>query len=76
MYIYTSRALINESILIQAGSRALIESSWVYISFHRLIIEPNFVFTSSSFNNQFEYESSLFKPILSKLTSSPARLHH
>jgi len=33
------------------------------------------VFTSSSFNNRFEHESSLFEPISSKLTSSSARLH-
>jgi hypothetical protein len=33
------------------------------------------VFTSSSFNNRFEHESSLFEPISSKLTSSLARLH-
>jgi hypothetical protein len=42
IYIYTSRALINESILIRAGSRALIESSRVYTSLHRLIIEFDF----------------------------------
>jgi len=39
IYIYTSRALINESILIRAGSRALVESNRVYTSLHRLIIE-------------------------------------
>jgi hypothetical protein len=33
------------------------------------------VFTSSSFNNRFEHESSLFEPITSKLTSSSACLH-
>jgi tRNA C32,U32 (ribose-2'-O)-methylase TrmJ len=75
IYTYTSRALINESILIRAGSRVLIESSRVYTSLHRLIIEFDFVFTSSSFNNRFEYESSLSEPISSKLTSSSARLH-
>jgi hypothetical protein len=31
-YIYTNRVLINESILIRVGSRALIESSRVYTS--------------------------------------------
>jgi hypothetical protein len=42
---------------------------------HHLIIEPNFMFMSSSFNNWFEYESSLFKPISSKHTSSSTHLH-
>jgi hypothetical protein len=42
IYIYTSRALINESILMRAGSRALVESSRVYTSLHRLIIEFDF----------------------------------
>jgi tRNA C32,U32 (ribose-2'-O)-methylase TrmJ len=51
IYIYTSRALINESILIRVGSRALIESSRVYTSLHRLINEFDFVFTNSLFNN-------------------------
>jgi hypothetical protein len=58
-YIYTSQALISESILIRAGSRPLIESSRVYISLCRSIIEHIFVFTNGSFNNRFEHESSL-----------------
>jgi len=70
-----SQALINGLILIRAGSRALIELIRIYTNLHRLIIEPNFVFTSSSFNNQFEHEPSLFEPISSKLTSSSARLY-
>jgi hypothetical protein len=61
-------------MLIRVASRALIESSRVYTSLHRLIIEPNSVFMNSSFNNQFEHESSLFKAISSKLTNSSARL--
>jgi hypothetical protein len=75
IYIYMSRIIINELILIRVGLRVLIESSQVYTSLHRLIIEFDFLFTSNSFNNQFENESSLFEPISSKLTSSSARLH-
>jgi hypothetical protein len=65
----------TESLLIRAGSRALIEPNRVYASLYHLIIKHNFVFISSSFNNRFEYELSLFKPISSKLTSISARLH-
>jgi hypothetical protein len=42
IHTHTSRALINELILIQADSRALIESSRVYTSLHCLIIDPRF----------------------------------
>jgi hypothetical protein len=38
IYIYTSRALINESILIRAGSRALVESSlYEFASFNNRV---------------------------------------
>jgi hypothetical protein len=60
IYIY-----INGSILIRASSRVLIELSQVDTSLHHLIIEFDFMFTRSSFNNRFEYESSLFESISS-----------
>jgi hypothetical protein len=69
-YIY-----IFESIFIRTGSQASIESRQIYTSLFRLIIELDFVFTNSSFNNQFEHESSLVKPISSKLISSSAHSH-
>jgi hypothetical protein len=71
---YKNKLYINKLIYIYTSG--FTSFNRVEPSLHRLIIEFNFVFTSSSFNNRFEHESSLYEPISSKLTSSSTRLHY